>query len=54
MATIKRRLIEGAFLSLLNRGKALLLIGPRQVGKTTFWEHLEFAEEPLFLNAEKH
>ncbi len=49
------RLIEKSFLKLLNKGKALVLIGARQVGKTTFLNDIKInRNEVLSLNADIH
>ncbi len=49
------RLIKKSFISLLDKGKALILIGARQVGKTTFLKNLDLGTDSILsLNADIH
>ena len=46
------RTLEGIILNKINKGKAILLIGPRQVGKTTLINKILKEKEHLFLDAD--
>jgi uncharacterized protein len=48
------RLLEKLLLSRLNTGKAIILLGPRQVGKTTLLNNLPYrADEVLWFNGDE-
>ncbi len=51
MKTINR-ILEKSFKELLFKGKALIIIGARQVGKTTFLENFNYGLDYLWLNAD--
>lgn len=46
------RIIEQKLISKLGKGKAIIVIGPRQVGKTTLIKKVLDTKEHLFLDAD--
>lgn len=49
-----KRMLDEIVLSRLNSGKAIILMGPRQVGKTTFLKSLPYSEEDvLWMNGDE-
>lgn len=47
------RLLKSVIISRLGKGKAILILGPRQVGKTTLVHQLVKDDSPLYLNGDE-